>query len=66
MHREVIPELTPLQDSNHFADVFTEDMESLNELVQQVSSDATIEEYIFREEDLGTCLTFEGAYQANW
>lgn len=41
-------------------------MSNLDELVQQLHCNATAEKYITSEEDLTTCLTFDGASDANW
>ena len=47
-------------------DAETQDMSSLNELVQQINPDLTAEEYVSAEEDLTTCFTFDGDSETNW
>lgn len=47
-------------------DVETQDMSSLNQLVQQLNPDVTAEEYISAEEGMTTCFTFDGASETNW
>ena len=47
-------------------DAETQEMRSLNELVQQINQDMTAEEYISAEEDLTTCFTFDEASKINW
>ena len=43
-----------------------DDVANLRELVAQIDSDITAEQYLDCEEDLSTCLTFSGADETNW
>ena len=44
----------------------TNDMAALGEMLTEMDTEITAEEYLDFEEDLSTCLSFDGASEANW
>lgn len=55
------------ESSDPFADIDAdEDMRNLDELVSQMDCGITADQYVNEDEEIPTCLTFDGEDHVNW